>query len=299
MGREKSIAMTSSRHLSRTALSLNPGLSKTVRRRRVHRSGAVRIAALAGAAGLALTSPAHALNIIWMGGGNDDWDGTSAWNVLYLNSNDESFYDTYFGDYTDNNGIVTGTGARSPSSLNFANQNWTLELSSLSTGTTATALYLNVSHTSPVVNLNCRSGISWGNEFFAKFCDINVETGSVLNINVNVYGRGSLNKYGGGAAVITSPVTQTLGSVIPGTNVFGGTLVTDNPINDYNVRAGATMAFEIPTDNFYGARGDLTYAGNIYGEGSFVKKGGAKLTMTQDVCPAPLPAKSAKTPIKS
>ncbi len=88
MGRVKSIAMTSSRLISRTSLSLNPGLSKTGRRRRVHRSGAVRIAALAGAAGLALTSPAHALNIIWMGGGNDDWDGSSAWNVIYLNSND-------------------------------------------------------------------------------------------------------------------------------------------------------------------------------------------------------------------
>lgn len=80
--------MTSSRLISRTPLSPSHKHVQTLGPRRVHRSGAVRIAALAGAAGLALTSPAHALNIIWMGGGNDDWDGSSAWNVIYLNSND-------------------------------------------------------------------------------------------------------------------------------------------------------------------------------------------------------------------
>ncbi|MFD0894396.1 autotransporter-associated beta strand repeat-containing protein [Luteolibacter ambystomatis] len=261
--------------------------------RRIHRRLFTRIAASAIPIGaLALGPCAHAINAYWMGGSSDDWDG-SHWDVggtgigtSLLNSNDESSYDLYFGSggYHDVNGIVTTTRSVSPSSLNFSQQNWTLNVGAIASGaTSASSVHLNVNHTSPQVTINSTYGISFGTSLASSYMDMNVDTGSVLTLNANVYGRGSLNKYEGGTAVIASPYNQQRGSVISGTNVFAGTLITDNPINDYNIRAGATMGFDIPTDSGWGTRGDLSYGGNIYGDGSFVKKGGAVLIMTQDV----------------
>lgn len=245
---------------------------------RTHR-GITRIAAVfSAAATLALAPVAHAINLTWQGGARDDWDGAWNWDFpYYTNSNDESAYDVYFGSIADANGIVSSSNRKSPESLNFAHQNWTLNVGALSTGETATALSLNVNNTSPVVTVNATYGISWGGAFGAKYCDMNVENGSVLNLNANVYGNGSLNKYGYGTVVINS---QVRGSVISGTNVFNGTLITDNPINDYNVRTDATIGFNIP---LYWGWDTLTYEGNVYGGGSFTKKGGGVLTMTKDI----------------
>lgn len=139
-----------------------------------------------------------------------------------------------------------------------------------------------MNNTSPVVTVNATYGISWGGGIGTKDCNMNVENGSVLTLNANVYGSGSLNKYGGGTAAINTPDHQaSVGA--SGTNVFEGTLITDNPTNDYNVREGGTMNFNIRPLTWLGTRGDLTYAGNVYGPGNFVKSGSATLTMTQDV----------------
>lgn len=259
--------------------------------RRTQRRLCPRIATSAiGIAALALGPCAHAINAYWMGGSADDWDGTH-WDVSgsgigtsLLNSNDESIYDLYFGSggYHDVNGIVTTTQSVSPSSLNFSQQNWTLNVGAIASGaTSASSVHLNVNHTSPQVTINSTYGISFGTSLLSSYMDMNVDTGSVLNLNANVYGRGSLNKYGGGTAVINTPDSQaSVGA--SGTNVFAGMLITDNPTNDYNVQGG-TMNFNIRPRTWFGTRGDLTYTGNVYGPGNFVKSGSATLTMTQDI----------------
>ena len=224
-----------------------------------------------------------------MGGSRDDWDSAgwdlgSGFGVALLNSNDESIYDLYFGSggYHDVNGIVTTTNSKSPTSLNFSQQNWTLNVDAIHTGIPATALYLNVNHTSPEVTVNSTYGISWGNGLGPKYFDMTVDNGSVLTLNANVYGSGSLNKYGGGTAVINTPDHQaSVGA--SGTNVVAGTLITDNPTNDYNIQGSATMNFNIRPRTWLGTRGDLTYTGNVYGAGNFVKSGRATLTMTSDI----------------
>ncbi|QOJ24747.1 MAG: autotransporter-associated beta strand repeat-containing protein [Gammaproteobacteria bacterium] len=233
---------------------------------------------------LALAPCAHAINAYWLGGSSDDWDGFH-WDVggsglatSLVNSNDESIYDLYFGSrgHSDINGIVTTTNSVSPSSLNFSQQNWTLNVGAIASGaTSASPVHLNVNHTSPTVTINSTYGISFGTPLSSSYMDMNVDTGSVLTLNASVYGRGSLNKYGDGTVVINSGGRP---GVVSGTNVFGGTLITDSPYNDYNVRAGATANFNIP--DYYG---DFTYTGNIYGAGNFVKTGGGTLTMTTDV----------------
>ncbi|MER0214633.1 MAG: PEP-CTERM sorting domain-containing protein [Nitrosomonas sp.] len=218
-----------------------------------------------------------------MGGGSDDFDATH-WDIgtgvpsFILKSNDESAYAFYFDGnrYPDSNGIVTTTDGISPSSLNFAGQNWTLNVASISTGTFSPGLFINVNHTSPQVTINAPYQISFGTPLWPLYADLNVDTGSVLTLNATVLSNGSLNKYGGGTAVINSSFASP--GIVSGTNVFGGTLITDAPYNDYNVRAGATAGFNIPY--YYG---DFTYTGNIYGEGNFVKTGDGTLTMTQDV----------------
>ncbi|QJE97898.1 autotransporter-associated beta strand repeat-containing protein [Luteolibacter luteus] len=249
-----------------------------------------RVAAVLGASTLAFAPCAHAINATWMGGASDGWDSAN-WDVggtgigtALLNSNDERIYDLYFGSggYHDVNGIVTTTNSKSPTSLNFSQQNWTLNVDAIGTGATATALYMNVNHTSPEVIVNSTYGVTWGNGLGPKYFDMTVDNGSVLTLNANVYGSGSLNKYGGGTAVINTPDHQaSVGA--SGTNVFAGTLITDNPTNDYNVQGSATMNFNIRPRTWLGTRGDLTYTGNVYGAGNFVKSGGATLTMTSDI----------------
>ncbi|MGC4013351.1 MAG: autotransporter-associated beta strand repeat-containing protein [Luteolibacter sp.] len=259
--------------------------------RRTHRRFFTRIAASAISIGaLALVPCAHAINAYWMGGGADDWDGShwdvggSGFGTSLLNSNDESAYDLYFGSggYHDVNGIVTTTQSVSPSSLNFSQQNWTLNVGAIASGAnSASSVHLNVNNTSPQVTIHSTYGISFGTSLLPSYMDMNVDTGSVLTLNANVYGRGSLNKNGGGTAIINTPDSQaSVGA--SGTNVFAGTLITDNPTNDYNVQGG-TMNFNIRPQTWLGTRGDLTYNGNVYGPGNFVKSGSATLTMTQDI----------------
>jgi fibronectin-binding autotransporter adhesin len=230
--------------------------------------------------GLSLISGAHAAQFTWWGGDADDltetnWDIGIGIPVAILFSNSDITTDLYFGQYRDWDGIVRMDGFLHVDSLNFSGQNWDVNLSSLHMVTGD----INVSSTSSVVNLNLVYGMSWGSAFGDGEMTINVDTGSQLNINGNAYGNGSLNKYGGGTTIITSPFNQERGSRIDGTNLYGGTLITDNPINDYNIREGTLLGFNIPNG---WARGDLTFTSRIYGAGNFVKRGDATLTLAGD-----------------
>lgn len=222
---------------------------------------------------LALAPCVHAIsaNLYWRGGPGDTWESANWDGSLDYKWRKDAH--AYFGakGYKDDNGKVKADTFVDAYTFNFSQQNW--ELDFVNGG--YRVYQINVNWTSPEVTIA-------GNNFGNNGLDLHVDTGSLLTINGNVKVHDniinqSLNKYGGGKVIINS---TTLGSVIDGTNVYGGTLITDNPINDYNISAGTLLGFNVPTDR---PKGDLTYTGNIYGEGNFVKTGDGTLTMTQDV----------------
>jgi fibronectin-binding autotransporter adhesin len=221
-----------------------------------------------------------AAQFTWWGGSGDDLKETN-WNigigipVAILFSNSDITTDLFFGQFRDDNSFVKMDDILHVDSLNFSGQNWDVELSSLH----MTTGDINVSTTSKVVNLHTDYGMTWGSSLGDGEMTINVDAGSQLNIHGNAYGNGSFNKYGGGTTIITSPFYQERGSRIDGTNLYGGTLITDNPINNYNIREGTLLGFNIP--NGY-ARGDLTFTSRIYGAGNFVKTGDATLILAGD-----------------
>lgn len=221
------------------------------------------------AATLALAPVAQAFwdNQYWRGGAEDNWYSAN-WEGFPDHEWHEPGYLTngfaYFGagGFADHNDTVVAHSFVKAGSLNFSQQDWQLNFEA---GVSAT---INVNWTSPVVNIvgNFHDTGLW-----------RVDAGSQLIISGNVQAAGGLNKEGGGTAIINS---TTLGSVIGGTNLYGGTLITDNPINNYNIRADTLLGFKVPTGPL---RGDLDYNGSVYGAGNFVKKGDAKLTMTGDI----------------
>ncbi|RYG40566.1 hypothetical protein EON79_22395, partial [bacterium] len=246
---------------------------------RRHRSNLIALSFVVAA--VAIAPKASALEYYWRGGASDSWSDSNwdGWiDGSYFTSNNSYSDNVYFGSrgYFDYNGYVRRNDPLSVGSLNFSQGNWNISLEGLNLLNGA----INVSSTSPQVDIHLDYGMSWGFGFDKGSFSPNVQEGSLLNIYGNVYGGGSLAKYGAGKLVITSPYNQERGSVIGGTDLFGGTLITDNPINDYNIRPGTLLGFNITTEQL---RGDLNFPTKIYGQGSFVKSGNATLTFTDGV----------------